>query len=117
MTVRECYVSMEADYDEIIRRLMTDERIARFLGKFLNDKSFESLCTAMEQKNVEEAFRAAHTLKGVSQNLALTRLGHSVERLTERLRNATEYKDDLDPMLEEVKADYAMVKQAISNLQ
>jgi HPt (histidine-containing phosphotransfer) domain-containing protein len=93
------------------------KQIIRFLGKFLNDKSFEALCTAMEQKNVEEAFRAAHTLKGVSQNLALTKLGRSVERLTERLRNATEYTDDLNPMLEEVKADYAMVKQAISNLQ
>jgi HPt (histidine-containing phosphotransfer) domain-containing protein len=116
MTVQECYSAMGANYDEITRRLMNDERIRRFLLKFLDDPSFAALCSAMEEQKVEEAFRAAHTLKGVSKNMAMTRLGNSVEQLTEQLRGRTEYGTDLEAQFEIVKADYAITKQAIQAL-
>jgi len=31
MTVRECYEEMGADYEEVLRRLANEERVARFL--------------------------------------------------------------------------------------
>jgi hypothetical protein len=37
MTLRECYDAMGADYDDVIGRLRTDERVARFLNKFPAD--------------------------------------------------------------------------------
>ena len=116
MTVRECYVAMGASYDEILGRLANDDRIKKFLGKFLNEKSFELLCSSLEERNMEEAFRAAHTLKGVSQNLAFTPLVKSVSALTEVLRNRTEYGDDIVPLLQQVKEDYDKTFSMISDL-
>ncbi len=116
MTVRECYVAMGASYDEILSRLVNDDRIKKFLGKFQNEKSFELLCSSIEERNMEEAFRAAHTLKGVSQNLAFTPLVKSVSALTEQLRNRTEYGDDIEPLLQQVKEDYNNTLSTINSL-
>ena len=66
MTVKECYEIIGANYEEVESRLRTEERIKKFLLKVLNDKSYDLLCDSIKQKNMEEAFRAAHTLKGIS---------------------------------------------------
>ena len=34
MTVKECYEAIGADYEEVLRRLANEERVARFLLKF-----------------------------------------------------------------------------------
>ena len=86
MTVKECYEIIGANYEEVESRLRTEERIKKFLLKVLNDKSYDLLCDSIKQKNMEEAFRAAHTLKGISQNLSLTTLYQSSNLLSEKLR-------------------------------
>lgn len=116
MTVRECYMAMESDYDEILSRLGNDERIQKFLAKFLNEKSYVLLCSSLEEKNMEEAFRAAHTLKGISQNLSFAPLINSVGLLVEKLRNRTEYGEDIEPLFALVKADYEKISAGIRSL-
>ena len=69
MTVKECYEQMGADYEGVLGRLRSEVLIKKFAKKFLDDGSFRSLKDNLVQKNGEEAFRAAHTLKGVCQNL------------------------------------------------
>ena len=86
MTVQECYEAMGADYDDVISRLRTDERVTKFLLKILNDGSFQLLTDSLAAKNMEDAFRAAHTLKGVAMNLSLTALYHAAGPMTEALR-------------------------------
>ena len=71
MTVKECYEQMGADYEGVLGRLRSEVLIKKFAKKFLDDGSFRSLKDNLAQKNGEEAFRAAHTLKGVCQNLGL----------------------------------------------
>lgn len=65
MTVKECYEQMGADYEGVLGRLRSEVLIKKFAKKFLDDGSFRSLKDNLVQKNGEEAFRAAHTLKGV----------------------------------------------------
>lgn len=117
MTVKECYEAMGANYDEIMGRLRTEERVKKFLLKVLSDKSYELLTTSIEEKNMEEAFRAAHTMKGVCQNLSLTRLYHSASELSEVLRDRQEYGEDIEPVLERVKEDYAQMIAQIQLLE
>lgn len=117
MTVQECYEQMGADYADVTSRLRTDERIVRFLGKVADDGSFSLLCASMQAHNMEEAFRAAHTLKGICMNLSLTKLFASANALTEALRGRTEYGDDLLPLLEKLKVDYEATVQCIRALQ
>jgi HPt (histidine-containing phosphotransfer) domain-containing protein len=116
MTLQECYRAMDADYDEVLGRLRKDDRIKKFLLKLPNDPSYEALCNSLAKKDVEEAFRAAHTLKGVSQNLSLTRLYHSAAELCDAMRGKQEYEARFDTMLTTVKEDYALVTSCIAKL-
>ena len=115
MTVKECYEQMNGDYDEVMSRLRKEDRVQKFALKFLEDKSFELLCTSLEAGNGEEAFRAAHTLKGVCQNLAFTRLYRSSFEITEALRHGI--SSEVPNLFEQVKKDYQLTVDAIKQLQ
>ena len=86
MNINECYQAMGADYEEVFGRLRNERLITKFVLKFPGDPSFSQLQSTLEEKNVEEAFRAAHTLKGVAQNLGFTPLYEATATLTEVLR-------------------------------
>jgi len=117
MTVKDCYEAIGADYSDVFSRLRTDERIQRFLLKVLEDGSYELLVKSLEERNMEEAFRAAHTIKGICMNLSLTGLYQSSQALTEALRNRKEYGDDLKPLLDKVTSDYDLTMKCIRALQ
>ena len=72
MTVRECYEKIGSDFDKVLGRMGSEALVKRFAVKFLEDKSFEELTESLKEKDGEDAFRAAHTLKGICANLELT---------------------------------------------
>ena len=114
MTIQECYQKLDGDFDQAEKRLSSEALIMRFLTKFLDDGSFSQLCIAMEEGDRDKAFRAAHTLKGVSGNLSLSRLYLSVSQLTEVLRYESEcIPADAAPLLKEVTRDYRLTVNAI----
>lgn len=86
MTIQECYAQMGADYNEVFRRLYNEAMIRKFVRLFPKDDSFHNLEAALKEQNVKEAFRAAHTLKGVCQNLGFSNLYAPAVTLTEMLR-------------------------------
>ena len=49
MTLEECYGMMEGDYKGVMGRLMKEERIIRFLGKFREDNMLEPLETSIKK--------------------------------------------------------------------
>lgn len=115
MTLQECYAALGGDYDEVLGRLRSERMIQKFVLRFLEDKSYDLLCASMEAGNYEEAFRAAHTIKGVCQNLSFTLLGKSSSELSEALRNG--YTPEADALVEQVKAEYQQTAQAIRTFQ
>lgn len=115
MTIQECYAALEGDYEDVLGRLYSAALVQKFVGKFLSDKSFQLLEDSLKTGNYEEAFRAAHTLKGVTQNLSFTKLYHSSHELTEALR--TKQYDLIAQLLPSVEADYAQTCAAIKALQ
>ena len=117
MNIQECYAAMGGDYDDVVSRLRTDDRIARFLVKILDDKNMETLCKCIEERNLPEAFRAAHTMKGICMNLSLTKLNTSVASITEMLRGRTEYTPEIEPLLAEVQRDYELTMNSIRELK
>ena len=116
MTVQECYEAFGGNYQEVISRLRTDERVVRFLQKVVSDGSYKLLCDSIASGNADEAFRAAHTLKGVCMNLSITRFAESATALTEALREKRAITDDLLPLLEKVKEDYELTINSILQL-
>ncbi len=111
MTLRDCYGKLHGDYDEVLSRLRSERLVQKFVLKFPDDKSFEALEAAMGSHDRETAFRAAHTIKGMCQNLSFTKLGDSSHELTEALRN--EWSDSVPVLFEAVKADYELTAGAI----
>ena len=114
MTIQECYQELGGDFAQVEKRLPSVRLINKFITKFLDDKSFVELCNAMQEGQREAAFRAAHTLKGVSGNLSFSRLLSSVSELTELLRPETEHiPEDAVSLMAKVKQDYELTVGAI----
>ena len=114
MTIEECYQRMGGDYAQVLGRLSSAGLVKKFIAKFLDDGSFAELEAAMEQGSRELAFRAAHTLKGVSANLGLERLRRSASELTEMLRPVSEtIPSEAAVMLEQVRWDYQLTTDSI----
>lgn len=114
MNIEECYEKMGGNYAAVSMRLPSQGLIKKFIGRFLEDQSFDTLCRQMECGNREEAFRAAHTLKGVCANLSFSRLQDSVSLLTEELRPETSsISERAIELLKDVRCDYAITVEAI----
>ena len=114
MTVEECYQAMGGNYAEVTTRIPSPALVEKFLGKFLDDPSFGQLRSELYAGNRAEAFRAAHTLKGVCVNLSFTRLQQSASDLTEVLRPAAEtIPAEAFPLMEQVEQDYEATLAAI----
>ena len=114
LTIQECYQQLGGDFAKVKARLPTVSLITKFITKFLDDSSFSELCHALQKGQREEAFRAAHTLKGVCANLGFDQLGASAGKLTELLRpERNGIPDDAVFMLDEVKQDYESTVSAI----
>ena len=71
MELKEVYEKLGGDYDDVVRRLMGEKLVRKFLLKFLDDKSYADLERTLSEGDYKEAFRAAHTLKGVAANMGL----------------------------------------------
>ena len=72
-----------ADVEGTLHRFMGNE--ALYL-KFKDDTNYRGLLNSLDGENYEEAFKYAHTLKGVSANLGLDPIGRPASALTELLR-------------------------------
>ncbi len=86
MELREFYESMGVDYQRVLDRLRKEERIEKYLRLMVKDDNYMKLGQAVEDHDYEEAFKAAHALKGISLNLDLQPLARALEELVEYLR-------------------------------
>lgn len=111
MTLEVCYAEMGADYAEVLERLRDERLIRRYVLRFPDDPSYDALCRAMSGGRLEEAFLAAHTLKGITQSLGFGGLCASASALTEALRNGA--RAEADRLLQSVTADYRRTVDSI----
>ena len=114
MTLQEFYTVVGGDYQDALNRMMMESMLRKFLAKFPSDPSFTLLEQSLQNGNREEAFRAAHTIKGLCLNLGFGKLYTSSNALTEALR------DDMPPnasdLFDAVKADYLLTLDAVNQL-
>lgn len=115
MTLQECYAALGGSFDEVLGRLRSEALVKKFVLKFLDDPSYDLLCRSMAGEDYGEAFRAAHTIKGVCQNLAFTKLCTSSTQLCEALRNG--FQPEAPTLAQQVTADYEQTVSAIRAFQ
>lgn len=90
-----------ANVDEALVRCLNNETFyLTLVNKSLQDPSFEKLRTSCESGDLDKAFDAAHAIKGVMANLALTPILRPVQEITELLRSKTVM--DYTPLVTEI---------------
>ena len=115
MTLQECYAKLEGDFEGTLGRLCSEKLVEKFALKFLADDSYSLLEESIAIGNYSEAFRAAHTLKGVSLNLGFTKLFEVSDVLTEALRDGNELENK--ELLEKVREEYERTVELLQELQ
>lgn len=114
MNLKECFEHLGGSYNEVLGRLLTEERVKKFLLMFLKDTSFNELEAAMQSKDYDSAFRAAHTLKGVCANLGIETLRETASEITEALRSKD--NDTASKLFVQVAECYSSTIDAINQL-
>lgn len=118
MTLREMYDDIGGNYEEVINRLggaRGESLLFKLMGMLPHDTSMEDLHRALETKDYELAFRAAHTYKGIVMNLGLGPLVDTAKELTECLREGKE-DERIIPLYEELEKWNQRVLQDITKL-
>lgn len=92
MTLKELYSEIEGNYEEIMGRMNDEGIVGMLVGMLLEDASYAKLVKAMDEENVEEAFGAAHTLKGICANISVTKLEQISSEITELLRGGLDFE-------------------------
>ena len=99
------------DYDVTMSRFMGKETLyMKLLGMMFQDENLKKLGTAIEENDLDAAFEAAHTLKGVAGNLGLTPFYDSVCRIVEPIRNREE-REDYTQMYQEIQDEFSRVDE------
>lgn len=114
MTVQECYSEMGGDLGAALGVLESETRLRRYLIRFLDEPTARMLFLALEDARWEDAFRAAHTMKGLCRGLGLTRLYDGCCALADELRGGQAPLDDA--VIGRVHRDYEAVTRAIRAL-
>ena len=97
------------DYESGLKRFSNKaELYEKYLVKFFSDTSFLALGNYISEKNYTEAFKCAHTLKGLSGNLSITSLYEHICVMVEALRNNE--VESVDEMYEELTKIYDSVR-------
>ena len=115
MTLEECYAAMGGDYADVIGRLRSEAFVQKFVLKFVDGKEHAELHAALAEGRTQDAFRAAHTIKGVSSNLGMTELYNASSQLTEKLRDGVQR--DVSAELATVDASYEKTLNAIAQFR
>lgn len=115
MTAKEIYDQLGESYDEVLGRLAKDERIVKYLNKFIEQDTCTEMLKALEANDYQEAFRMIHSLKGMSLNMGFSSYLIDCEVLCESLRNGMP-DHNIDAEVKKVQDGYEKIKSTIIQL-
>ena len=115
MTIKECYEQLGQNYEEVLDRLGSEVILKKFVIKFLDDSSFQMLEDGLKEKNADQAFRAAHTIKGICLNLGFDKLYQASSDLTEQLRGK-DTVEETDDLFLKVKEQYTKLVEVVRKM-
>ncbi len=110
MLTLEALKEFGADTETGLSRCLNKEELyLKLVKKLSQTDDLDKLDKAIAENNLEAAFNAAHTFKGVAANLSLDPLFEPVAEITELLRKKTEtdysgYLEKIDAQWEKFKA-------------
>ena len=102
----------DTDVPGALRRFGGDEDLyASCLTMFLCDSTMDELNRAIKSRSWDDAFTAAHALKGLAGNLGFIPLMHSIGQLVIMIRGGR--TKELDECMTHVNSNYRDITDAI----
>ncbi len=115
MTLKEMYDALHDDYEGVVERLGSEETVHSIALKFPRDPNYALLTESLAEGNIETAFRAVHTIKGICLNLGFNRLYRAAYELTEKLRRRN--LDGTTELFLNVKTEYVTLISLIEQVE
>ena len=115
MDIKKFYEVTESNYQAAVSIMMSDMLIERMIHKFMESNSYQPILEAYAAGNIKEVFALAHSFKGVTGNLALTKLFNIATELTEATRNKE--TADISKEIDILKAEYKAIENAYNELK
>lgn len=116
MTVKEFYDGIDGDYEGVMSRLMGEQRVIKFAVRFIDDVTFNEFTECYNSGDIQSAFRAAHTMKGVASNLGFSELFSTASAVTEALRDGTP-SSDIESLVSLMTQSYEKVIDALKEFK
>lgn len=112
MDIKEFYDVADGDYESVLKRLGTDDRISKFVKMFFCTGDIENLEKAIDANDGNNAFEFAHRLKGNSLNIGFSQFSKLTEDLVEplRCREITE-PEKINSLFDSVKNEFVKLKK------
>ncbi len=102
----------ETDVSGTLERFGGDESLYVYcLAQFLNDPTLEELRRALQEKEWDDAFTAAHALKGLAGNMGFVPLYHSLGELVVAIRSGR--LGEIEPSFRRVEKNYDEITAGI----
>ena len=114
MTLSELYAALGGDVQAVLARIPSEAMIRKFAKMYPQDTSFAELRQAVDARDWDGAFRAAHTLRGVALNLGFSELADTASMLTEHLRGGNALTQPA--LLRAVEDAHAQALRALNEL-
>ena len=113
--LKEIYDAAGGDMEKPLSRFgKNEEMLKHFILLFAKDSSFNELQAALADCDTKNAFRAAHTLKGICANLGFEGLYEKASKITELLRHGEADKAKI--LFPEMAQTYINVIEKITRL-
>ena len=99
--------------DSALNRFMDNEQFyERILSKFPMDENFILMERSLNENNISQAFRHAHTLKGLAATLDLTNISDILIPMTEKLRAGE--SEGIQDLFDQLKVQYKLICDLIT---
>ena len=101
------------DVNDALNRVGGNEGLyKKLLARFGEGNYMEAVCDAIQNGDMEESARAAHTLKGVSANLSLVKIQSVSIELEHAIKDGSDHMAKLD----ELKQVYSATLDKIAEI-
>lgn len=114
---RKAFEEYGGDYDSVMERFMSNEKMyIKIFNMLFQDDNLQKLSCAIECGDLDKAFEAAHTLKGVAANLGLTPYYQTICSIVEPLRSR-EPRGDYPALYQNILTDFKKVEMLRRTLE
>ena len=113
-TLSDFYEEIGGDIMNVLERLEDIDTVEMFVLGFPSDPSYSMLLKSLQENDLKSAFRAAHTLKGISYTLGFQSLGDRAAELCNKLR---EVMLPSATVMHQLETEYNRVLTAIKRIK